>query len=67
MVSEDNLDLHALGGGAEVLDGHERRHPRSGPGRAGVWSGLVVQDADLDDPVGDLGVGMPRGETQCGE
>ena len=64
MVSEDDLDLHALGRRAKVLDGHEGRHPRPGPGQGSVWPGLVVQDADLDDPVRDLGVGSLRGEAQ---
>src|SRR5262249_31377837 len=67
VVSEDDLDLQAPIRRAKILDGHECCDPRTRPGRGGIGSGLVVQDADLDDAVGYLGVGWWPGEAQHGE
>ena len=64
MVGEDDLDRETLGRRPEVLDGHEGRHPRARSGQGRVSPGLVVEDADPDDPVGNLGVGWLSVEAQ---
>ena len=57
VVGGDDLDLQSLLVGAEVLDGHTGRHHGALAGEIGVETRLVVQHADLDDAVGDLGGG----------
>src|SRR5215471_1629437 len=54
MVSEDDLDLQSLGGGAEVLNGHAGGDHRALAGQVGVKARLVVEHTDLDDAVGNL-------------
>ena len=60
MIREDDLDLHALRRGAEVLHGHPCRQHRALPREVRVEARLVVQHTDLDDPVGDLRLRQPR-------
>ena len=70
VVGGDDLDLQALLGGLEVLDGHAGGDHRALPGEIGVEARLVVEHADLDDAVGDLrergsgreGQGRERGD-----
>ena len=72
MVGADDFDLHALGGGAEILDRHARGDHRARPRQIGIGAGHVVHDADLDDAVGKLRVrraaserGGQRRQAQC--
>ena len=60
MVGADDLDLHALGGGAEILDRHARGDHRALAAQVGIGARHVVQDADLDDAVGVLRVRRRR-------
>jgi hypothetical protein len=63
VVGEHDLDLEPLGGGAVVLDRHARGHHRALAGEVGVEARLVVEDADLDDAVGDA-AGLGDGEAR---
>ena len=48
VVGGDDLDVDALGGGVEVLDGHARGDDRAFAGEVGVDPRAVVEHADLD-------------------
>ena len=48
MVGGDDLDVDALGGGVEVLDGHPGRDDRALAREVGIDAGAVIEDADLD-------------------
>jgi hypothetical protein len=62
MIGADDLDLHALGGGAEILDRQLRRRDGTGAGDVGIEARHVGQHADLHDAVGVLGKGGTAGE-----
>ncbi len=66
MVGHHDLDLEALRGGAEVLDGHAGGHDRAGAGEIGVGARLVVHDADLHHAVRDLRVSGAGGDDHRG-
>jgi hypothetical protein len=65
MVGEDDLDLHALGRRAKIFHRHPRRHHRALSGEVRVEARLVVQHADLDDPVGDLRLRAPAASKRA--
>ena len=54
MVGADDLNLHALGGGAEILNCHARRDQRAPAAQVGIGARHVVQDPDPDGAVGVL-------------
>ena len=54
MIGGDHLDRLAEHGAAEILDRHQRGFIRPGPAKIGINAGLVIQNTDLDDLVGDL-------------
>ena len=54
VVGADDLDLHALGGGAEILDRHAGGDHRALAAQVGVGARHVVHHADLDGAVGIL-------------
>jgi hypothetical protein len=74
MVGADDLDRRALHLAAEILDRHLGRLDRPFAAEIGIDAGLVIEDADLDFPIGnsggrggDRGRGEKRGrnETAC--
>jgi hypothetical protein len=54
MVGADDLNLHALGGGAEILNCHPRCDQRAAATQVGIGARHVVQDPDPDGAVGVL-------------
>jgi hypothetical protein len=46
MIGADDLNLHALGGGAEILNCHARRDQRAPAAQVGIGARHVVQDPD---------------------
>ena len=69
MVGTDDVDLHAVRGGIEVLDCHFGGSDSAGPADIGVQARHVVHDADLDIDLG-LGGGAEqsggrKGQTCC--
>ena len=54
MVRADDLDLHAFGGSAEILDRHARRDHGALSAEIGIGPRHVVHHADLDGSVGVL-------------
>ena len=54
MVGADDLNLHALGGGAEILDRHARRDHGALAAQVGIGARHVVHDPDFDGAVGVL-------------
>jgi hypothetical protein len=64
MVGADDLNLHALGGRAKILDRHARRDHRALAAQVGIGARHVVHDADLDGAVGVLRL---RPETPEGD
>src|SRR5262249_54048752 len=66
MVGADDLNLHAPGGGAEILDRHARRDHRALAAQVSIGARHVVHDADLDGAVGVLRLraGAPEGDRE---
>jgi hypothetical protein len=64
MIRRDDLDLHALLVGPEVLHGHAGGHHRALPREVRVEAGLIVEHADLDHSVGPL---RERGDRPEGQ
>src|SRR5262249_44571320 len=54
MVGTDDLNLHALDGGAEILDRHARGDHGPLAAQVGIGARHVIHDADLDGAVGVL-------------
>jgi hypothetical protein len=54
MVGEHDLDRLAEHHAARILDGHAGRNHRALATEIGIETGLVVENADPDDIVGDL-------------
>ena len=54
MVGEHDLDRLAEHGAAGILDRHARGNDRARAAEIGIEAGLIVEDADPDDVVGDL-------------
>jgi hypothetical protein len=54
MIGADDLNLHTLGGGAEILNCHARCDHRASPAQIGIGARHVVKDADFDGAVGVL-------------
>src|SRR5262249_24332726 len=54
VIGADDFDLHALGGGAEIVNRHLCRHNGAGAPEVGINSRHVIQHADLDRAVGKL-------------
>ena len=63
VIGREDLDLHALFRGTEILDRHARGDHRALPREVGVEARLVVQHADPDHAVGHLGVSRAGGES----
>jgi hypothetical protein len=60
VVAADDLDLHTLGGGAEILDCLARHPDRGGARDVGVDARLIVEHADLDRPAAILRIAVAR-------
>jgi len=60
VIAADDLDLHALGGGAEILDRLARHPDRGGACDIGVEAGLIVEHPDLDRPAAILRMASAR-------
>ncbi len=56
MIGEYDLDGLAEHGAAGILDRHFCGNHRTGAAQIGIQTGLVVENADPDDIVGDLRV-----------
>ena len=54
MIGADDLNLHALGGSAEILNCHAHRNQRAPAAQVGIGARHVVQDPDPDGAVGVL-------------
>jgi hypothetical protein len=63
MVGEHDLDRLAKHGAAGIFDGHTRGNDRARAAEIGIEAGLVIEDANPDDIVGDLRVRSGRAET----
>jgi hypothetical protein len=63
MVGEHDLDRLAEHGAASILDGHAGGNDRAWTAQIGIEAGLIIEDADPDDIVGDLRVCNGRAET----
>jgi hypothetical protein len=60
VVAADDLDLHPLGGGAEILDRLARHPNRGGAGDIGVDARLIVEHADSDRSAAILRIAAAR-------
>jgi hypothetical protein len=56
MIAADELDLHAFGGGIEILDRELRGGNRAGTAEVGIEARHVAEHADLDGSVAVLRV-----------
>ncbi len=54
MIGEYDLDRLAEHRAAGILDRHPRGRDRAGAAEIGIEAGLIVENADPDDIVGDL-------------
>jgi hypothetical protein len=64
VIGADDLDLHPLLGGAEILDRHPRGHHRSLAAEVGIGARHVVHHADPDDTIGVLRLRNAAGDDQ---
>jgi len=60
VIAADDLDLHTLGGGAEILDCLARHPDRGGARDVGVDARLIVEHANLDRPAAILRIAGAR-------
>jgi hypothetical protein len=63
MVGEHDLDGLAEHHTAGILDGHAGGEHRAGPAEIRIEAGLVVENANSDDIIGDLRLRHGRART----